>query len=265
MYGAIIGDIVGSVYEGNPIKTTEFPLFANRASYTDDTVLTVAVAKTLLEDGDYISNLKHFTRTYAAGYGASFYDWAMSPVSTPYNSWGNGAAMRVSPVAWALDEIDDVLAEAQRSAEVTHNHPEGIKGAQAVALSILLARKGADKSEIKSQIEDRFDYDLDRSLADIRPGYCFDVSSQGSVPESIIAFLESTDFESSLRNAVSLGGDSDTMACMSGSIAEAIYGAIPAEIVEEAATRLEPEFLEIIKQFSTRYSATFNYGDQSEP
>ena len=189
MLGAIAGDIIGSVYEGNPIKTKTFPLFGAMAGYTDDTVLTVAVAHAILEKKAYVRCLKSFGRRFTAGYGANFYHWLFSPGEEPYNSWGNGSAMRVSPVGFAFNTVDDVLNEAQKSAECTHNHPEGIKGAQATALSIYLARTGESKTGIQREISRRFHYDLNRSLDDIRPTYYFKIACQDSVPESIIAAL----------------------------------------------------------------------------
>ena len=256
MLGAIAGDVIGSVFEAQPVKTTEFPLFSHRSIFTDDTVLTVATAHAILTHSNYTVSFKEFGRRYPnAGYGASFYQWLFSPESSPYNSWGNGAAMRVSPVGFAFDLEGKVLLEAQRNAAVTHNHPQGIKGAQATALTILLARTGQSKEIIKHQISNRFGYDLNRRLEDIRPGYTFDISCQGSVPESIIAFLESVDVEDAIRKAISLGGDSDTMACIAGGIAQAFYGEIPAEIVTEVKARLPDEFFSIIDQFTQAYTS----------
>lgn len=255
MIGAIIGDIVGSVFEGNPIKTTRFPLFSQRATYTDDTVLTVAVAHAILQGADYSETIKDFGRRYpAAGYGGSFYEWLYRSENAPYNSWGNGSAMRVSPVGFAFsDSVEAVLAEAEKSAAVTHNHPEGIKGAQATALAVCLALTGAGKDAIRTQITDRFGYDMNRTMDEIRPGYHFRISCQESVPESIIAFLESRDYESAIRNAVSLGGDSDTMACIAGGIAQAHYKTIPEEIIKEAESRLPAEFISIINRFNKTF------------
>ena len=228
MIGAIAGDIIGSVYENKPIKTTDFPLFSDGSMFTDDTVLTVAVADALLNDRDYAKFLRIWGRRYPnAGYGKSFITWIAIDGHPPYGSWGNGAAMRVSPIGWVCNSFDEVLAEAECSAVVSHNHPEAIKGAQAVALAVYLARTGSTKTEIKQEITKRFSYDLDRTVDAIRPTYTFDVSTQGSVPESIICFLESVSYEDAVRNAVSLGGDSDTMACIAGSIAETFYGSVP--------------------------------------
>ena len=234
MLGAIAGDIIGSVYEHQPIKTKDFPLFSDGSTFTDDTVLTIAVADALLDDRDYAKSLRKFGRKYPnAGYGKSFLTWLAVDGHPPYGSWGNGSAMRVSPIGWACNSIDEVLREAERSAVVSHNHPEGIKGAQAVALAVYLARTGSTKTEIKSEITERFGYELERTVDDIRPTYAFDVSCQGSVPESIICFLESVSYEDAVRNAVSLGGDSDTMACIAGSIAETFYGSVPEQIASQ--------------------------------
>ena len=258
MIGAIAGDIIGSVFEHDPIKTTSFPLFTESSRFTDDTVLSVAVADAILNQSDYVTVLKNYGRKYpAAGYGMSFLRWTQSSVTKPYNSWGNGSAMRVSPVGFAFDSTEDVLREAEKSAAVTHNHPEGIKGAQATALAIFLAREGADKSEIRRQIQHRFHYDLDRSTDDIRPYYVFDVSCQGSVPESILAFLDSADFEDAVRLAISLGGDSDTMGSIAGGIAQAYYGRIPQQIVDLVRQRLPESFVHVVDQFNATFDVSF--------
>lgn len=250
MLGAMIGDIVGSVYEWNNIKTTDFELFKTECVFTDDTVLTAATAKALMSDLSYTDLYQDFGRRYKGrGYGGNFSRWIYANNPQPYNSWGNGSAMRVSPVGFAFDTIDEVLAEAKRSAEVTHNHPEGIKGAQSTALAILLARQGVEKPDIRKEITQRFGYDLDRTLAEIRPDYQFDVSCQGSVPEAIIAFLESENFEDAIRKAISLGGDSDTIACITGGIAEACYGGVPDLIAKRGREYLPSEFLDIVDEF----------------
>ena len=255
MIGAIAGDIIGSVFEQNPIKTTTFPLFSQPSRFTDDTVLSVAVADAILNRTDYAIVLKTYGRMYpTAGYGMSFFSWMQSDDPKPYNSWGNGSAMRVSAVGFAFESVREVLREARNSAAVTHNHPEGIKGAQATALAIFLARQGAKKSDIRREIRNRFHYPLDRSLAEIRPHYTFDISCQGSVPESIMAFLESQNFESAIRLAVSLGGDSDTMASIAGGIAQAYYGQIPADIIVQVRRRLPEALLHIIDQFNSSYA-----------
>jgi ADP-ribosylglycohydrolase len=249
MLGAMIGDIVGSVYEWHNIKTTEFSFFKENCFFTDDTVLTAATAKALLTGGDYTHTYQDFARRYPGrGYGGNFHGWIHREDPQPYNSWGNGSAMRVSPVGFAFDTIEEVLSKAERSAAVTHNHPEGIKGAQATALAILMARQGASHEKIRTEISQRFGYDLKRTLAEIRPTYSFDVSCQGSVPEAIIAFLESVDYEDAIRKAISIGGDSDTIACITGGIAEACYG-IPDHIAKQGRTYLPDEFLHIIDNF----------------
>ncbi len=254
MLGAIAGDIIGSVYEWNNIKTVDFPLFSPNSRFTDDTVLTVAVADAILNGKDYARTIWKYGRRYPhAGYGGRFAQWLKGEDLLPYNSFGNGSAMRVSPVGFACDSIDEVLAEAAKSAAVTHNHPEGIKGAQAVALAIFLARQGQSKVDIKQQIETRFEYMLDRTLDDIRPAYKFDVSCQGSVPEAIIAFMESDNYEDAIRKAVSLGGDSDTIACITGGIAQAYYKEIPAYILQQMRNRLNSELLQVINDFSNHY------------
>ncbi|NIM52473.1 MAG: ADP-ribosylglycohydrolase family protein [Gemmatimonadales bacterium] len=254
MLGAIAGDVIGSVFEGYPTKSCDFPLIDAHSTFTDDTVLTVAVADAILSGGDYASSLKHWARKYPnAGYGSAFYHWMLSPDRAPYNSWGNGSAMRVSPVGFAFDSLEVVLQEAKRTAEVTHNHPEGIKGAQATAVAVFLARQGESKGRIRDEIAQRFAYDLDRTLDAIRPGYRFDISCQGSVPESIIAFLESEDVESAIRKAISLGGDSDTMACIAGAIAEAFYREIPSSIRSGVRDRLTADLLAVVDEFQARH------------
>lgn len=253
MIGAIAGDIVGSIYEFDNIKSKDFELFPDNCFFTDDSVLTVALADAILNDTDYGERLKHWFQRYPdASYGGNFRHWALADDGLPYNSWGNGSAMRVSPVAFAWDEMNTVLAKAQWSAAFTHNHPEGIKGAQATAAAILLARQGASKTEIKEYVAANFDYALNEPLASIRDWYAFDVSCQGSVPQAIIAFLEAEDFEDTLRNAVSIGGDSDTIACIAGGIAEAFYG-VPAWIERATFARLDAPLAEIIRAFRARY------------
>lgn len=257
MLGAIAGDIIGSAHEFSPVKTTDFPLFTGASKFTDDTVLSAATAFSLLTDGNYAENYRIFGRLYPlAGYGAGFKNWLTSKESSPYNSYGNGSAMRVSPVGFAFDNEVDVLREAEKSAAVTHDHPEGIKGAQAMALGILLARQGADSAQIKKEISGRFGYDLDRTVETIRPGYSFDVSCQGSVPEAIISFLEAEDWEDSVRLAVSLGGDADTQACMAGALAQARIGSVPSEI-ELAVRKILPDhLLEVVDDFINKYMTT---------
>ena len=250
MIGAIAGDIIGSVYEHRPIKTKDFPLFDTRSRFTDDSVLTVAVADSILTGRPYMESMREIGRRHPhAGYGGSFIRWLFSHDPQPYNSWGNGAAMRVSPVGFAFDTEDEVLQQAQKTAEISHNHPEGIKGAQATALAVFLARTGHAKQEIRKQIKQRFGYDLNREVDDIRPGYAFDVSCQGTVPEAIIAFLDSASYEDAVRNAVSLGGDSDTLACITGGIAEAFYGEVPSHIRKKVKELLPSDLWEITEKF----------------
>jgi ADP-ribosylglycohydrolase len=254
MLGAIAGDVIGSVYERHPIKRTDFPLFQPHSRFTDDTILTVAVAQALLEQTDYAAAFKTFGQQYPdAGYGSTFRGWLQAADSQPYNSWGNGSAMRVSPIGFAGKTVDGVLQEARRSAEVTHNHPEGIKGAQAVALAVFLARQGESKDALRREISTRFGYDLSRTVDAIRPTYHFEVSCQGSVPEAIIAFLDSADYEDAIREAVSLGGDSDTLACMAGGIAQAFYGGVPLAIARHVRGLLPGEFLGILDRFNAAY------------
>ena len=254
MLGAIAGDIIGSVYESNPVKTKDFDLFCADNHFTDDTVLSLAVANVILYKKSYLHTFRHFYQQYPnQGYGYGFSRWVLSDAEEPYYSYGNGSAMRVNPVGWAFNSLPDVLYEAKQSAIVTHNHEEGIKGAQAVAAAIFLARKGHNKHDIKKYLADTFAYDLNRKLDDIRPEYKFDVSCQGSVPESVIAFLESENFEDAIRNAVSLGGDSDTMACIAGAIAEAYYQHIDKDIITTVFNLLPTNLAEITRQFTGKY------------
>ena len=256
MFGCILGDIIGSVYEKKATKSVDFELFNRHSKFTDDTVMTIATADCILQDGDYTEFYQKYGQEYPKkGYGGNFQNWIFAENPKPYNSWGNGSAMRVSPVAYLFDDINDVLDEAEKTAIVTHNHPEGIKGAQAIAAAIWLANNDIDKAGIKDYVKKKFGYNLDKKIVDIRPTYKFDVSCQGSVPESIIAFLESTDFESAIRLAISLGGDADTMAAMAGSIAEAFYKEIPSFMLKECKYRLPDEFLKIIDEFYDQYIA----------
>lgn len=254
MIGAIGGDIIGSVYEAVPIKSKDFPLFVSGCRYTDDTVLTVAVAAAILQGRPYLDTVREFGRRHPdAGYGAGFSRWLFSPAPRPYHSWGNGAAMRVSPVGFAFADQETVLAQAAASAAITHDHPEGIKGAQAAALAVFLARTGHGKEDIRSGIAARFGYDLGRSVEEIRPGYSFDISCQGTVPQAIIAFLDSVSYEDAVRNAVSLGGDSDTLACITGGIAEAFYGGVPACIRTRIEEYLPEDLLDMVSRFHRQY------------
>lgn len=251
MIGAIAGDIIGSVYEGAPIKTTDFQLFSLHSTFTDDTVLTVATADCIVNGKDYARTYKEYGRRYPrAGYGGKFLRWLMSSGYEPYNSFGNGSAMRVSPVGFAFQTLEEVLSQARRSAEVTHNHPEGIKGAQAVAAAVFLAREEIPREEIKIYIQDNFNYTLQQHLNQIRPHYRFDSSCQGSVPQAITAFLESDNYEDAVRKAISIGGDSDTIACIAGGIAQAYYKEIPLFIVEKVKEVLPPDLLEVVDVFN---------------
>lgn len=255
--GAIAGDIIGSTHEFHPIKTKDFSLFNKKSHFTDDTVMTLAIADWLIEDKNsrdvLIQKLKFYGQKYPnAGYGRMFCQWVLSENPLPYGSWGNGSAMRVSPVAWAGESLEEVQQLARLSSEVTHNHPEGIKGALATADAIYLARIGSSKEEIKEHIEIRYDYDLDRTVDEIRPGYKFDVSCAGCVPESIICFLEADDFEDTIRNTVSLGGDADTMAAIAGPIAAA-YWEVPRNIAYKSIHRLDYRLLNVLIKFEDKF------------
>ncbi|MCX7977276.1 MAG: ADP-ribosylglycohydrolase family protein [Bellilinea sp.] len=254
MLGAIVGDVLGSVYEHHPIQTEDFDLFHPDCIFTDDTVMTVAIAHAILRGQSYAAAMKFFGRLYPdAGYGGQFIYWIFEDEVHPYNSWGNGAAMRVSPIGFAYPDIETVLINAAQSAEVSHNHPEGIRGAQATALAVFLAKQGAKKTTIREEINRRFGYDLTKPLREIRASYCFDVSCQGTVPPALIAFFESQNYEDAIRKAISLGGDSDTLACITGGIAHAYYQHIPTEIVEFVRERLPDEFIEIFEEFEAKF------------
>jgi ADP-ribosylglycohydrolase len=256
MIGAVAGDMIGSVYEAHPIKHLDFDPVV--CGFTDDTVLTLAVADAILHGRSYATVLKTYARRYPdVPYGRSFRHWAESEDDRPYDSFGNGSAMRVSPVGFAFDAIPDVLDAAFESAAVTHNHPEGIKGAQATALAVYLAKIGADKQTIRSEIAGRFSYRLDAGVDDIRPGYGFDVSCQGSVPESIIAFLDSDSYVDAVKKAISLGGDADTMACIAGGIAQAFYKKIPPEIVAQVNQKLPVDLREVLDEFNRTYRCAY--------
>ncbi len=258
MLGAIIGDIVGSRYEWNNIKTTEFELFSKECRFTDDSVLTIAVADAIVNKKTYTNCLKYWAKKYPeAGYGGSFLAWFSSDSDEPYHSWGNGAAMRVSAIGLAFDTLEKVIAEARKSAEITHNHEEGIRGAESTASAVFMANQGKSKAEIKKYIEDTYNYDLSRTLDEIRPYYKFDYSCAGSIPEAIIAFLESENYEDAIRKAVSIGGDSDTIACITGGIAQAFYKTIPSEIVTKAKSYLSAEMLDVLDKFNETYDVVY--------
>ncbi|MFH1153566.1 MAG: ADP-ribosylglycohydrolase family protein [Pseudomonadota bacterium] len=254
MLGAIAGDIIGSAYEPAPTKNYNFQIGIPGSRFTDDTVLTVAVADTILNRTGYGESLKTYYRLYPhAGYGQSFIQWARSGSMDGYGSWGNGSAMRVSPVGFAFDTLDQVLDQAECSSRVSHNHPEGIKGAQATAAAVFLARKKTPRPDIQSFIESRFGYDLSQSVESIRSWYAVDVSCQGSVPQAIRAFLESSDYEDAIRRAISLGGDSDTLGAITGGIAEAWYAHIPGPILALAAGQLDARLMGVVRAFYERF------------
>ena len=258
MYGAILGDIIGSPYEfDRGGKTKNFPLFSPNSCFTDDTVMTIAVAEALLdapEDDErireaLIKSMQKWGRLYPdAGYGVRFCDWLLCSDPQPYNSWGNGSAMRVSSVAWLYDDLDTVRRMARLSAIVSHDHPEGIKGAEATAAAIFLGRTGHTKAQIKAYIEETFHYDLSRTCDEIRPGYHHVESCQETVPEAITAFLEGESFEDVIRTAVSLGGDCDTLTAIAGSIAEGFYG-VPEALIAECEARLDDALLAVLTAF----------------
>ncbi|PLS19168.1 hypothetical protein CVD28_01815 [Bacillus sp. M6-12] len=254
MIGAIAGDILGSTYEILNTKRKDFTLFRPLSRYTDDTVLTIATADCILHDGNFMEYYrKYCISNQMRGYGSKFYLWALFNGKEPYNSMGNGSAMRVSPIGYIAKSVDEVLYFAEKSASATHNHPEGIKGAQAVALAIYLAKQNSSKEEIKYFIESKLGYDLSMSYDDLKKSYKGGGTCPLTVPQAIICFLDSTDFEDSIRNAIALGGDSDTLACITGSIAEAYYKKIPAEIIEKTINKLPTKFIATIHEFSEKY------------
>ena len=254
MLGGIAGDIIGAPYEWDRIKHKEFPLFGPLSKFTDESVLTIAVADAILEGRYFGEAIRDWgTRYPGRGYGGRFAVWLETPGMGPYNSYGNGSAMRVGAAGFAAQSEAEALQLARRSAECTHNHPEGVKGAQATALSVYLARTGAGKEDIRKRVAEGFDYDMARTVEEIRPDYTFNEICQVTVPEAIICFLEADDFEDTIRNAVSLGGDSDTLACISGFIADAYYGGVPDEIRETVEAMLPDEFLGVIERFERRF------------
>ncbi len=260
---------MGSVYEFNNIKTTDFQLFSPRNNYTDDSIMTMAVAEWLLNDPQHgmdtlEASMVGFAQKYPCpmgGYGGGFHRWLFMPKSLgfggerhPYNSWGNGAAMRCSACGWMFDTLEETERVAGLSAAITHNHPEGIKGAQSTAAAIFLARNGKSKEEIRNYISTKYGYNLNRTCNEIRPVYDWDSSCQGTVPEAMVAFFDSTDFESAIRLAVSLGGDSDTLACITGGIAEAFYKAIPDDIAVKIWGLIPEDFKEILRKIEAQTS-----------
>ena len=262
MYGAILGDIIGSPYEFDMgDKTKDFPLFSEESYFTDDTVMTIAVAEAFMGTQDdekvirhrLIQSMQKWGHRYpGAGYGVRFCDWLESNDPQPYNSWGNGSAMRVSAVAWLFDNLDTVRRMARISADVTHNHPEGIKGAEATVAAIYLGRTGHSKNEIKAYIESEFQYDLSRTCDKIRPNYYHVESCQETVPEAITAFLEGNSFEDVIRTAVSLGGDCDTLTCIAGAIAEGFYG-VSDELKQQCKEYLDDALNDILVRFDTEF------------
>ena len=258
MLGAIYGDIVGSTYEFDNTKDYNFELFTPYSMPTDDTYMTLAIAQALMQNyrrGEEVTkkaivkSMQNFGRRYPhAGYGGMFYYWLKEKHPQPYNSFGNGSGMRVSSVGWLYPTLEETLEVAKWTAEVTHNHPEGIKGAQAIAAAVFLARTGSTKEDIRTYIENTFHYNLNFTLDEIRPTYTFDVTCQGSVPQAIRAFLESNDFLDAIRKAVSLGGDSDTIGCMTGAIAEAFYG-MPEACKKDALSYLDEDCRAVVNNF----------------
>lgn len=252
MKGAIIGDVVGSVHEHAGTKTTAFPWLVPQSGFTDDTVLTVAVAECLLDDEEPADALRRWGRRYPhAGYGGLFFRWLLDPSAGAYGSWGNGGPMRVSPCGHLAQSMEQAMAMAERVTAVTHNHPDAVHAAQAVATAIWLARQSADASHVRREIEDRFKYDLSVPLDNIRPAYRFDVSSAGTVPPALIAAFEADDLEGAVRNAVSLGGDADTLACIAGSVAEPLYG-LSAQLWQPVHDRLPADVCAVIDRFEAQ-------------
>jgi ADP-ribosylglycohydrolase len=251
MLGAIVGDIVGSVYEFDNHRSKDFPLFREDSKFTDDTILTIATADALMTDHDFAAKYRAYGKKYPSSYGLRFNDWIHGVITGPYNSFGNGSAMRVSPIAWAYDEPDRVLKVAKASAEVTHDHPEGIKGAQATALAILYAREGKEPTLIATEIGQMFGYDLSTPVDVLRETYQYNETCQATVPEAIRCFVEAEDFEDAIRNAISIGGDSDTLAAITGSIAEARWG-VPEEIRRDVLKLLDEGLFETYQRFVSR-------------
>jgi len=256
MLGAIVGDVIGSPFELHNVKSTNFRFFDRGAQCTDDSVLTVATADKLLNGGDYRALYQdYFHRFPNAGYGGQFVAWAARREKHAYNSWGNGAAMRSSPVGWAFDSLEAVLDEAEQTALVSHDHPDGILGAQAVAACVFLARTEKKKESIRQFVNDGCRYELSRSIDEIRPGYEFNASCRGTVPVAVQAFLESTDFESAIRLAVSVGGDSDTIACIAGAIAHAFYSVIPSFMLQPVLRiYMSPDLADLSLAFCERFN-----------
>lgn len=258
MIGAIIGDIIGSRFEFNPTKSNTFELIVEKSRYTDDTVLTVAIADSILHNQVIEYKIAEYANKYPrAGYGPMFCQWVHNKERKPYNSFGNGSAMRVSAAGFCANTLTEAIELSTQTALPTHNHPEGVKGANATAAAIYFAKNGATKQEIKKYISETFEYDLDRTCEEIRKTYHFDVTCQGSVPESIIAFLESTDYVSAVVNAVYLGGDADTQGCIAGGIAQAFYKKIPEDLISKTYKIIPQEFIDIIEEFNKKYNIEY--------
>lgn len=265
MIGAIAGDIIGSIHEGAAPQPKDFPLFVSGSRFTDDTVLTVAVASAILSGTDYGRSLRAWGRRYpGAGYGGWFRRWLFQDDAPAYNSFGNGSAMRVSAIGWAFEDLETVLHEAKRAAEVTHNHPKGVRGAQAVAGAVWAGRMGKGKDAIEALLSRRFGYDCALDWAALQRRGGFDITCQGTVPAAAAAFLRSTDYEDAVRNAVSLGGDADTLACIAGALAEAHYGRVPDAIQVEVMARLDPPLRTELYTFAQRYGVPIMTARRSE-
>ncbi len=256
MLGAITGDIVGSIYEGQNHKSKDFPFFGQGCRFTDDTVCTIAVADWVTNGGDLSDILSRYVLRHPnRGYGGMFWDWANQWERKPYNSWGNGSAMRVSPVAHVARDEQELLDLAKQTSVVTHNHPDAVAGAQATALTMWMAKSGMDVAAIREEIASRFDYDLTPSVDDIRPSYRFDISCAGTVPQAITCALEGTDYEDAVRNAISIGGDADTIACITGGSAEVMFG-LPDEIAEASRGYLTDDLVEVVDRPSSTKEET---------
>ena len=253
MLGAIVGDIVGSVYEFDNHRSKDFPLFREDSKFTDDTILSIATADALMHyEWDFAAKYREYGKKYPSSYGNSFLIWIHDDEAGPYDSFGNGSAMRVSPISWFVNHDHRVMFLAEKSAGVTHNHPEGIKGAQATAMAIFWARRGVPRNRIRRDLESMFGYDTSVSVDELQKTYQYNETCQRTVPEAFRCFYEATDFEDAIRNAISIGGDSDTVAAIAGSMAEAKWG-VPEEIGREALARLDKGLLDTFETFIRRY------------
>ncbi|MEL6106050.1 MAG: ADP-ribosylglycohydrolase family protein [Planctomycetota bacterium] len=265
MLGAIIGDVIGSYYEHFPTKYTDFDLFSENSCFTDDTVLTVAVADWLLHGKELRTYLYDYVDRYpGVGYGGTFRTWALCRESEPYGSWGNGSAMRVAPVGYCESTLAETLRVAEETAAVTHNHPDGVLGATAVAGCVYVARTGGTKQDIREFMDAEIGYDVSMPIDQLRPFYKFDVSCKGSVPHAIRSFLEADSVEQSIRLAVSMGGDADTMACIAGAIAEPFFGGVPETLWRPTEQRLDSQLLRITAEFRERFGCPALDGDSTD-